>query len=83
MNLCEFKATLLYKGSSRTLRAAAQKNPASETKTKPNKTKRWDALGNIRDLGVALYQRREEEATCYPTTVLDAMHFLFVLAMLL
>jgi hypothetical protein len=34
MDLCEFKASLVYKASSRKARAGTQKNPASKNKTK-------------------------------------------------
>ena len=37
--LCEFKANLVKKGSSRTARAVTQRSPVSKNKTKHNKTK--------------------------------------------
>ena len=40
MDLCEFKASLVYRASARTGSKATQRNPVSKNKTKQQKTKK-------------------------------------------
>ena len=58
--LCEFKANLVKKGSSRTARAVTQRNPVSINKTKQNKTKQKGGKEGEREGGRETGREREE-----------------------
>ena len=54
MDLFEFKASLVYKASSRTVRAVTQRNPVSE-KQKQKQKKKEKALKSDRELDEHLH----------------------------
>ena len=41
MDLCEFKASLVYKVSSKTARTVSQRNPVSKNNSNNNNNKKW------------------------------------------